>query len=153
MWSDSGRRGEDGAQLGRQMLWEGRERCPQPCVGAQQEMERWTISEPEGQVPEAWQKALGALLQGGYFLGGRRGGVWAQPWCYVGTPTSAHRCFGSCLVSKVLWSLTAVGLVLAMFTVIFLVTCPAHRDAASTGAGKIIEGASGALYTWRVREV
>lgn len=45
-------------------------------------------------------------------------------------------------------SLTAVGLVLPVFTVVLLVTGPAHGDAAPTGAGEVIQGASGALHTW-----
>lgn len=51
-----------------------------------------------------------------------------------------------------LWSLTAVGLILAVFTVVLLVTRPAHGDAAPTGAGKVIQGASGALHSWGERE-
>lgn len=49
---------------------------------------------------------------------------------------------------ETLWALTAVGLVLAVLTVVLLVTRPAHGDAASAGAGKVIERASGALHTW-----
>lgn len=52
-----------------------------------------------------------------------------------------------------LWSLTAVGLVLAVFTVILLVTRPAHGDAAPTRAGEVIQGASGAFHTWGARQV
>lgn len=54
---------------------------------------------------------------------------------------------GSCSVNGVQWSLTAVGLVLAMLTVVLFVTRPAHGDAPPTGAGKVIEGAPGALHT------
>jgi hypothetical protein len=50
-------------------------------------------------------------------------------------------------VTWILWPLTAVGLILSVFTVILLVTRPAHGDAAPTGAGEVIEGASGALHT------
>lgn len=46
--------------------------------------------------------------------------------------------------------LVAVGLILAVLTVVFLVTCPAHGDAAPTGAGKVIQGASGSLHSWAV---
>lgn len=56
------------------------------------------------------------------------------------------------LGGRALWSLTAVGLILAVFTVVLLVTRPAHGDAAPTGAGKIIQGASGALHSWGKRE-
>lgn len=45
--------------------------------------------------------------------------------------------------------LTAVGLIFAVFTVIFFITRPAHGDAAPTGAGKVIEGAPRPLHTWR----
>lgn len=45
-------------------------------------------------------------------------------------------------------SLTAVGLVLPVFTVVFLVTGPAHGDAPPTGAGKVIERAPRTLHTW-----
>lgn len=60
-----------------------------------------------------------------------------------------HRSSG-CLaqVSGCLRSLTAVGLVLAMFTVVLLVTRPAHGDAAPTRAGEVVQGAPGALHTW-----
>lgn len=46
------------------------------------------------------------------------------------------------------WPLTAVSLVLAMFTVVFFVTGPAHGDAPPTGAGKVIEWAPGTLHAW-----
>ena len=60
-----------------------------------------------------------------------------------------HRSSG-CLAqaSGCLRSLTAVGLILAVFTVVLLVTRPTHGDAAPTGAGEVVQGASGALHTW-----
>lgn len=49
-------------------------------------------------------------------------------------------------------SLTAVGLILAVFTVVLLVTRPAHGDATPTRAGEVIQGAPGALHSWGERE-
>ena len=36
--------------------------------------------------------------------------------------------------------LTAVGLVLAVLTVVVLVARPTHRDAAAAGAGEVVQG-------------
>lgn len=43
-----------------------------------------------------------------------------------------------------------MGLILAVLTVILLVTRPAHGDTAPAGAGKVIERAPRALHTWTV---
>lgn len=49
--------------------------------------------------------------------------------------------------------LTAVGLILAIFTVILLITCPCHGDASSTWAGKVVGWALGFSHnTWKDRE-
>lgn len=45
-------------------------------------------------------------------------------------------------------ALTAVGLILAVLTIVLFVTRPAHGDAAPAGAGKVIEWAPWALHTW-----
>lgn len=46
--------------------------------------------------------------------------------------------------------LVAVGLILAVLTIVLFVTRPAHGDAAPAGAGKVIEWAPWALHTWAV---
>lgn len=66
---------------------------------------------------------------------------WGMDWDSVAMV--GGRCSGA---------LTAVGLILAVFTVVLLVTRPAHGDAAPAGAGEVIQGASGALHSWGERE-
>lgn len=90
-------------------------------------------------------KAPGALPQEGISGGSREQGLdgvlaaVGEPWpLRSSVPGLGTGC----------WSLTAVGLILPMFTVVLLVTRPAHGDAAPTGAGEVIQGASGALHTW-----